>query len=78
MMNIARGPPAMKPDLRLLLAVVVGAAIGLIVGYTQRSPLFHGVDLIGWIDLEPRTAIIWPAFGALILAGVWTLFRSKA
>jgi hypothetical protein len=68
----------MKPDLRLLLAIIVGAAIGLVVGYAQRSPLFHGVDLIGWIDLEPRAAIIWPAFGALIFGGLWMLFRSKA
>ena len=67
----------MKPDPGLLLAIVVGAAIGLIVGYAQRPPLFRGVDLIGWVDLEPRAAIIWPAFGALIFGGLWTLFRSK-
>jgi hypothetical protein len=68
----------MKPDLRLLLASVVGAAIGLIVGYTQRSALLHGVDFIDWIGLVPLDAFIWLALGALSFGGLWGLFRSKA
>jgi hypothetical protein len=59
-----------------LVAIMVGAAIGLVVGYAQRSFGFRGYDLIAWITYD-STAVIWPALGALIVAGVWTLYLSK-
>jgi len=62
---------------RLLLAIVVGAAIGLVVGYAQRPLFFHRVDLIDWVGLAPGVAFAWLVFGALIFGGLWTLFRSK-
>ena len=67
----------MKPDPGLLFAIVVGAAIGLVVGYAQRPPFFHRVDLIDWVGLAPGVAFAWLVFGGLIFGGLWTLFCSK-
>ena len=65
----------MKPILHLLLAIVVGGAIGLVVGLLHSD--YQGVDLIYWIGYEPRNALIWFSLGALIVAGLWTLFGWK-
>ena len=60
----------MKVNPRLLLAIVFGAAIVRILGSDPRSPFL-------WAGYEPG-AVVWPALGALVVAGLWTLFRSKA
>jgi hypothetical protein len=56
----------MKPNLhQLVLAIVVGGAIACILASDPRSPFI-------WVGYQPST-VIWPALGALIVAGLWTL-----
>ena len=66
-----------KPSSHLFLALAVGAAIGLVVGYAQRSFGYRDYDLITWLTYD-SAAIVWIILGALIFGALWQLFRSKS
>jgi hypothetical protein len=52
---------------RYMLAFIVGAVLGLVVGYTVNKPPLASLSM--WLEYRPGEAILWTMMGAAVVGG---------
>lgn len=71
-------PLRWKPEHRaaLLVAILVGAAVGLGIGYVAENPDWRfRTSLVAWVGRKPDDAIVWTCMGAAVAGGLLYVWR---
>ena len=62
----------MKPSGRLVIAVLVGAVVGLALGYVVHGGAYR--SLTSWVSSYPCDTMLWVIMGGAVFGVVWRLF----